>query len=834
MKRLLFLQEPFLYLGTNLNMIQKHLRFVTLFCLIGLSGLTLTAQAHVSNKNIDNFCEYIQDAVLASEHEADSVLEIIGIINKQKNKDELCLGRAYEKLGLYYEQVYRYNLAVFYFGAAIVVYERSNNLEQAAYGYILRGIANENDLDYLSAYKDYYEALTIYTKLNNKRGIGNAKLNIGLIHYYQQNYDDAKKYFDEALKYFQEANHKPGLAAAYNNLGMYFNQTKQLEKSLDAYNNSLKIDEEIGSSELEQSYTINNIGNVYEQMGLADEAIVYFNRALKMKQSSNDYNAVSSTLNNLASAYIQKKEFASAEKYLNQAIAYNSEFGFLDRMVESYRLLSQTLEQKGQYKEALIAHRRHVALNDSIINRDNDLEIAKIKTGYELNLALSQISVQQDEIKSQQQQKMIILTVLLLLLLLTAYLFYLSRIRKMLNEKIKAKNDEIVSQNLKIQQAIQQAEEAMDVKSRFLSVMSHEIRTPLNAIATVVHLLNESSLSEEQKKQLQIVKVSTDNLTALVNDVLDLSKIEAGKIVLEKQPVDIVQVCANLIDLFESSAKEKNIALVGNIDKRIESSLITDQLRLSQVLINLLSNAIKFTNVGSVELIVEVLGEDNSSQELKFTVKDSGIGMSEAIVGKIFDAFEQADYSTTRKYGGTGLGLAICKQILELFDSQINVNSIPNTGSSFSFVLVLPKNTNSNELVEKLEQFGEDLSHYQILIVDDNPINIYVVDKLLKNWGFDTAHAANGKEAIEHVVSRKPDLILMDLHMDEMNGYDASVQIHAIYPNLPILAFTASATYDTDIAQKMKDHQILDRIQKPFQPKVLKEKVMQYIKQANA
>jgi signal transduction histidine kinase len=788
--------------------------------------------AQFSKPEIADFCEYINGAVLISDQDVDNTLQFVGALNKQKQKDTRCLGKAYEKLALFYEQNYRYNMAVYYYTAAIAQFEENDNIELMAHCYNLRGIAHENNLDYLGAYKDYYQAFTLFTKLNHKVGIGNAKLNLGLIHYYQRNYQDAKNSFDDALAYFEKANHKPGEAAAYNNLGMYFNQTKQLEKSLEAYNKSLQIDEEIGSPIIEQSYTINNIGDVYEQMGLYDKAIEYYGRSLKMKQSANDLNAVSSSLNNLASAHIQKKEFGIAEKYLNQSIAYNSEYGFLDRMVESYRLLSISFDQKGEHKLALEAYRKHIALNDSIINRDNDLEIAKIKTGYELNLALSQISVQQDEIKKQQRQKLLILAALLLLLLLTTYLFYLSKVRKMLNEKVRAKNDEIVAQNKKIQEAMEKAEEAMDVKSRFLSVMSHEIRTPLNAIAAVVHLLNESELTPEQKKQLQILKVSTNNLTALVNDVLDLSKIEAGKINLEKQPVDVVQLCNNLIDLFKSTAEEKQIELSAKIDERIKDSLMTDQLRLSQVLINLLSNAIKFTEMGAVDLMVDVVSEDESGQILRFTVQDSGIGMDESIVQKIFNAFEQADYSTTRKYGGTGLGLAICKQILELFESEISVTSKPNSGSTFSFMIKLENTPSETLSTDGVDSNLSDLSQFLILVVDDNPINIYVVDKLLNNWGFTTKHAANGKEAIEKATAQKPDLVLMDLHMDVMNGYEASVQIHAIYPNLPILAFTASATYDRDIAQKMKDHQILDRIQKPFEPRVLKEKVIHYIKQS--
>jgi signal transduction histidine kinase/two-component SAPR family response regulator len=812
----------------------QHTRNILLIFFVGFLGFSSATFANDFETRINNFCVYIQDAIISSEEEADSVLEVVGLINKQKRKDESCLGKSYEKLGLYYEQIYRYNLSVFYYTAAIVLYERTNNLERLAYCYNLRGIAHENDLDYLHAYKDYYEALLIYKKLNNKIGTGNAKLNIGLIYYYQRNFDDAKKHFEEALSHFEKANHKRGLAAAYNNLGMYYEQNKQFEQSLAAYNKSLKIDNEINSSELEQSYTINNIGAVYEQMGLYDEAIAYYNRALKMKESSNDFNAIASTLNNLASAYVGKRDFANVEKYLNQAISYNCEFGFLDRMVESYRLLSHTFEQKGNYKEALKAHRMYIELNDSIINRDNDLEIAKIKTGYELNLALSQILTQQDEIKKQQQQKLIILSVSLLLLLLTGYLFYLSKVRKKLNEKIKAKNDEIVAQNLKIKQAMQQAEEAMGVKSRFLSVMSHEIRTPLNAIAAVVYLLNDSTLNDDQKKQIQILKTSTDNLTALVNDVLDLSKIEAGKINIEKQPVNIALMCNNLIDLFTSTAQEKKIQLLATIDERINVTLITDQLRLSQVLINLLSNAIKFTDNGTVQLMVDVLAEDEKTQDLKFTVKDSGIGMDDAIIEKIFNAFEQADYSTTRKYGGTGLGLAICKQILELFNSQISVNSTLGAGSTFSFVLKLYKVSNESSSTHEFESVQEDLRKYQILVVDDDPINIYVVDRLLKNWGFATVHATNGKEAIDCVVANKPDLVLMDLHMDVMNGYDASLQIHKIHPNLPVLAFTASATYDKDAPQKMIDHHIMDKIHKPFQPKILKEKILMYIKQAEA
>ncbi|MDB4925746.1 MAG: domain S-box protein [Mucilaginibacter sp.] len=384
---------------------------------------------------------------------------------------------------------------------------------------------------------------------------------------------------------------------------------------------------------------------------------------------------------------------------------------------------------------------------------------------------------------------------------------------------------------LELMQAKEEALQLNKAKDMFISVMSHEIRTPLNAVIGMSHLLLEENLQESQKENLNLLKFSADNLLKLINDVLDFTKIETGNIELEKAKFDLRKTVQSITGSMQYRTKEKNIYLNARIDPAVPAHVIGDSTRLSQILLNLVSNAVKFTDKGGVIVELKVIDDNNKNVRIRFSVTDTGIGIANDKLSTIFESFKQAEADTTRKYGGTGLGLAISKSLIELHDSRINVDSEPGKGSTFWFTITFSKanSSNNNNNNNKVET---GLSIH-VLVVDDNQINRLLINKILTKWGATIDFAENGLQAVNKVENNKFDVVLMDIHMPEMGGLEASQIIRSkhepYFKQLPIIALTASML-NSQIDQ-ISGAGMNDYILKPFEPKMLLEKLSRYQKQ---
>ncbi|GGB77705.1 hybrid sensor histidine kinase/response regulator [Dyadobacter sediminis] len=372
------------------------------------------------------------------------------------------------------------------------------------------------------------------------------------------------------------------------------------------------------------------------------------------------------------------------------------------------------------------------------------------------------------------------------------------------------------------------AEMAAVAKSQFLSTMSHEIRTPMNAVIGFIHLLLQQDPKPEQMQYLNIIKFSAENLLVLLNDILDFSKIEAGKVEFEEVDFNMLSILENIRSGSLQRAQEKGIQLKLMVDSDLNINLIGDPVRLGQILTNLVSNAIKFTDSGKVIISASIAKQQKNTCTIDFKVEDTGIGIAPDKLESIFESFTQGSSDTTRKYGGSGLGLTITKRLLELQNSTINVRSEIAKGSEFYFSLnFLISHKQQKVQTEKLLTSTNDLKGTKLLIVEDNMINIFLMKNFMKQWQIDFQVAENGLIAYEMVQKEDFDIVLMDLQMPEMDGYEATAKIRQLpdkkYAELPIIALTASAMLDIkDVAFQVGMN---DFVSKPFSPNELYTKI---------
>jgi signal transduction histidine kinase/CheY-like chemotaxis protein/HPt (histidine-containing phosphotransfer) domain-containing protein len=395
--------------------------------------------------------------------------------------------------------------------------------------------------------------------------------------------------------------------------------------------------------------------------------------------------------------------------------------------------------------------------------------------------------------------------------------------------------EELHECNLQLEAAATLAQMANAAKTTFLASMSHEIRTPMSGMLGMTGLLLETPLTESQRGFAEKIRTSGESLLAVLNNILDFSKVEAGKLDIEIVPFSLQEVIGNVVNIFESQAAEKKIGINTTIDPELPAALLGDPQRMTQVIANLIGNAIKFTATGAIQLWARVLRRTETDVELEISVQDTGIGMKEEELSRLFTAFNQADASTSRRFGGSGLGLAICRQFVELMGGTIRAESTPGKGSLFTIVLsfLIDSGAGRTNLSRRKGTPRIGFTDVRALVVEDHEINREVVVELLRLAGVKADIAINGRKAVEMVRASDYDILFMDIQMPEMDGFTATRKIRNLgmehVDRLPIIALSSHAIVgdrEKSLAAGMNDH-----LTKPINPNVLEAALLQWLPQ---
>ncbi len=589
--------------------------------------------------------------------------------------------------------------------------------------------------------------------------------------------------------------------------------------------------------DLEEAKQLSNDRNFYNNI-LLTEANIYFDLGPeKFDKAFKNFNSLIINtdpyephyLAAQASLGLAKLNFASEnyeESALNgeKALELARQKQFFGEILESNEILSSIYEKMGRYDLALRYNKNLLKIRDSLFT------IEKLKTEVKvsnkihidnMNDAIKRLELKNEELsqsaKSSELAAILTSAFLTIISLLAVSLYRNNQIKLKTNDLLQTKNNEL-------QSARDAAVQAMEAKTNFLSTVSHELRTPLYAVTGLTHLLLEENPSENQKEHLKALKFSGDYLLNFINDILHINKIDADKLEPMTIEFNLKKVLTEVIDSLRQSAKANNTKIVVAYDDNIPGHLMSDPLKLSQIIMNLVGNALKFTKNGEVKVTAKLLNKIDDEVTLYIEVADNGIGISEDQQEHIFEGFEQGSIQINREYGGTGLGLTIVKSLLGLFGSKIHLKSELGKGSSFFFEIKMRcKDNLVDDIPFEITEKNYKFKGLHLLIVEDNKINQVITKKMLLKKDITSDIANNGTEAIELAKKNNYDAILMDIHMPGISGEEATIQIRKFDTETAIIALTAISLDDS--LESFFTAGCDDVVTKPFKPEVFYQKI---------
>lgn len=626
------------------------------------------------------------------------------------------------------------------------------------------------------------EAIKFFEELNDDHGIADARYSIAGNYYKTDNYHLGLIYLINCLTTYRKYKDYHNQARTQKSLGTIYEYFGDQKNAIKSYEGAIESARQAKDINLE-SNAYNPLSGIYLKQGKIKEALELIERSIAMKNKTGDIRGLAFALYGRGKVFLNTGQYNLAEEDLNQCINIHQQVGEKLGLGMAYHRLADLYMRMHRLKEAKSLLERTLDFSETY-----NIAIIKFKCDhllYQLHKQQGNTAMALDYLERYLSQKETVINTQTLQIIENYEL--ITRMESLEKEaKLQKEKDEIIKKK-------ELAEQSAKVKQDFLSTMSHEIRTPLNAVITITSLLKDKS-DEEEQKMLNSLKFASNNLLLIINGILDFTKLEAGKMQLDIQPCNFYTLVENLLAVYENMATEKGLKLSLKVDKGISESYELDETKLSQILGNLIGNAIKYTETGRVDINISKVKTDKAYDYLRFMVTDTGVGIPPNLFTEIFESFSQPKSITTRKHGGSGLGLAIVKKLAELYKSKVHVSSIVGKGSAFHFD-IKAKRIATEAIIPQAPL--DKLANKTALLAEDNLINAMVARKLLSNWGVTAEHAKNGIEAVEKSRLRAYDFILMDIHMPEMNGFDATKNIREINnPNsfTPIFALTADIT----------------------------------------
>ncbi|WP_326283432.1 tetratricopeptide repeat protein [Tamlana sp. 2201CG12-4] len=833
---------------------------------ISLAAQTSISQKQVSSKKLldlslkyannepEKAKKYVSQAITVAREEGDketetkSLYQLGAIYIRQGNYDKAMVffekgiekskeiinqfltAQGFYNLSRFYESKNDFAKALTYLEQAREIYEKLGKKKNIAYCHISFGRIRQEQGNYEAALSSFFISLRINEELDNQSGISVIKSNIGHTYMLISKFDDAIRYFKEALIIDYANNDQEGILINMINLGATYQKIDSYKEALNNYKEALIIARQLNYKE-DEGILLGNIGSTLKSLGHFEESLTSLFSALKLEEENN-YNKAH-TLNDIAETYLAFKKPKEASKYAQLAIDTSLKINDPSQLRYAYHNLAKSFKEQGNYKKAYPLLVKSYAIKDSLFSLSKEKQMGQLQLAYETEKKEQEIAALQQQKQTADFRRN---TYLVSGLLITAILFLLYN-----QQRQKSKKNRLL---------FEKEHQLAKMKTNFFSNISHEFRTPLTLILGPIKILKSGVKNAKMSYHLDAMERNASRLLSLINQLLDLSKIESGSSILELTESDIVSVIKGVSMSFQSKVEAKKIELMVTSDVE-HLQVYFDREKVETILINLITNSFNFTpNKGKISVSLEVIEDTQHKQHCKIAVKDNGKGIPNEDIDTIFNRFYQSSNQQDSQYDGSGIGLALTKELVELHKGSISAYSKEGEGTEINVMLplgkahfseqeftqVLKKETpkTSNVLIKSIEQpdFAStnrsEASSPILLLIEDNADVMQYIKEILGDT-YQILEAKNGEAGIEIAKEHIPDLIISDVMMPKKNGYEVckTLKQDEKTSHIPIILLTAKASLDDKMQGLLSKADTY--LTKPFVPKELLVRIQNLI-----